>query len=57
MNTGVIEVGPHFIELPDVGGAFNRAMTWFGGNLPEIPKVWDSGDRYTPILAILDRVI
>ncbi|MEM9469538.1 MAG: hypothetical protein AAF988_05190 [Pseudomonadota bacterium] len=55
MSAGVIEVGHHLINLRDVRSAFMRAVEWFGGNLPEIPKVWDSGDRYTPVMAALDN--
>lgn len=57
MSTGVISIGYSYVELPDLRGAFARAKNWFGGNLPEAPKVWDSGDRYTPVLAILDKFV
>lgn len=57
MYAGAIAVGPHYVVLPDLSDAFSKAKDFFGGNLPEIPKVWDSGDRYTPVLAFMDKFI
>ena len=57
MSTSVIAVGHNYVELPDFSAAFARAKDWFGGDIPELSKIWNSGDYYTPAWHFVDAFV
>ena len=59
MSAGVIEVGPHFVEFPDMSGTFQCAKELFGGGDPQHrgpnPLWWS--DIVTKTIGAADKFI